>query len=97
MCANFGGATIAEDYTTVNLSWIVNAWILQYKEAFLKANPDYKWFNPDKHGGGSGSGSGKSSSARPSTVISAMLAGGSHQRAELCEDSSTIKHKLAGG
>ncbi|ELT97000.1 hypothetical protein CAPTEDRAFT_39110, partial [Capitella teleta] len=25
----------------------------QYKEAFLKANPDYKWFNHDKQGTGS--------------------------------------------
>lgn len=21
----------------------------QYKEAFLKANPDYRWYNPEKH------------------------------------------------
>lgn len=23
--------------------------IFQYKEAFLKANPDYRWYNPEKH------------------------------------------------
>ena len=26
--------------------YIVFYW--QYKEAFLKANPDYKWYNPEK-------------------------------------------------
>ena len=80
----------------IRLLWMYKSSVYvtpQYKEAFLKANPDYKWFNPEKHSGG---GSSKPSTGRPSNVISAMLGGGSAQGSDTREDGSTITHKLAG-
>jgi len=61
--------------------------LFQYKDAFMRANPDYKWHNPDKLGT-------PVTMTKPSTRPSNVRPGG---REDDCHtEGSIVSGKLAG-
>ena len=57
--------------------------IFQYKDAFMKANPDYKWHNPDKSPPNQ-----KSATPKPTNVL--------RNEIDLLAEGSIMPGKLAG-
>ena len=57
--------------------------IFQYKDAFMKANPDYKWHNPDKSPPNQ-----KSVTPKPTNVL--------RNEIDLLAEGSIMPGKLAG-